>query len=105
MVYIRGNTDASFSFYALTMTTCGLLNTAMWGYAGFRPGIMRAEVAKAYRWQRIVIGATMPVLFGTLFFVPNEQALPILLPLMIILVIVRRVIMPRWISHATKSAT
>ena len=105
VVYIRGNTDASFSFYALTMTTCGVLNTAMWGYAAVRPGLMRAEVPRGYRWQRIVIGATMPILFGTLFFVPNEQAVPILVPLMIILVVVRRVLLPRWMKRAGKSAT
>jgi uncharacterized membrane protein len=98
VLYIKGKTDAAFSFYALTMAICGVLNVAMWAYASFRPGIMRDEVPRAYRWQRVVVSLMMPVLFGTMFVVPAEQAPTALIPLALGAVLVRRVLLPRWLG-------
>ena len=96
VVYQKGNTDAAFSFYALTMAVCGALNLAMWTYASFAPGIMRDEVPREYRWRRVVVSLVMPLLFATLFLLPNDQALVALAPLALVAVVVRRVVLPRW---------
>jgi uncharacterized membrane protein len=98
VVYMKGNTDAAFSFYALTMTVCGTLNVAMWAYAGFAPGIMRNEVPRAYRWRRVVMSLMMPLLFGTMFVVPADQAVVALIPLAVIALVIRRVLLPRWLG-------
>ena len=98
VVYIKGNTDAAFAFYALTMAVCGALNVAMWAYAGFAPGIMREEVPRAYRWRRVVLSLTMPLLFGTMFLVPADQAVIALIPLAVFALVVRRVLLPRWLG-------
>jgi uncharacterized membrane protein len=98
VVYIKGNTDAAFSFYALTMAACGALNVAMWGYAAFAPGIMREEVPRAYRWRRVVLSLMMPLLFGTMFVVPADQAVIALIPLALVALLLRRVLLPRWLG-------
>jgi len=98
VVYIKGNTDAAFSFYALTMAVCGALNVAMWAYACFTPGIMRDEVPRAYRWRRIVLSLMMPVLFGTMFVVPADKAVVALLPLAVVALVLRRVVLPHWLG-------
>eukprot|EP01035_Chromulina_nebulosa_P037092 gene37092-50039_t len=83
VVYLKGNSDAAFSFYALTMALCGALNVTMWAYASFTPGIMRDEVPRAYRRQRVVASLIMPLLFGILFTLPAAQAVNALVPLAI----------------------
>ena len=98
VVYLKGNTDAAFSFYALTMTLCGALNVAMWAYASFAHGVMREEVSRAYRWQRVIVSVVMPVLFGTLFLLPSDEAVTALAPLAVVAAVVRRVLLPRWVG-------
>jgi uncharacterized membrane protein len=98
VVYMKGNTDAAFSFYALTMAVCGVLNVAMWVYASFAPGIMREEVPLGYRRGRVVLSLMMPLLFGTMFAVPADQAVKALVPLAVVAVVVRRVVLPRWMG-------
>lgn len=96
VVYLKGNSDTAFSFYALTMALCGALNVAMWAYASYTPGIMRDEVPRAYRRQRVVASLIMPTLFGILFALPAAQAVNALVPLAIGAGVIRRVILPRW---------
>jgi uncharacterized membrane protein len=103
-LFIHGDTDAVFAFYSLVMCVCGVLNTAMWAYASFRPGMMRAEVPRPYRAERVVIASTMPLLFGTLFFLPSAAAFNAIVPLGILLVAIRRVAIPFWFrQHPQKN--
>ena len=105
-LFIRGDTDAAFGFYALVMATCGALNMAMWGYASFAPGVMRGAVPWAYRVERVVVSATMPLLFGTMFFIPSVATTALAVPFMAALILVRRVLVPRLFRrHPQKSGT
>lgn len=98
-VYVQGNTMAAFRFYALVMATCGLLNMALWAYAGLRPNVMRDEVPRIFRWQRIAFAASMPVLFGTLAVLPDKNSLQVLIPLVLIIVVLRRLVVPRLVRR------
>jgi uncharacterized membrane protein len=103
-LFIEGDTTAAFVFYALIMTTCGLLNMAMWAYASYRPGLMRTEVPMIYRAERVAISATMPLMFGTLAIINSVAALKLLVPFLVILVLIRRLVIPRWFQrHPQKS--
>lgn len=103
-LFIRGDTDAAFRFYALVMTTGGILNLAMWSYAAFRPGMMREEVTQPYRRERVVVAASMPVLFGMLFFLPSAVTIDAVVPLVALVIFIRRVIAPIWFRrHPQKS--
>ena len=95
-LFIRGDTNVVFAFYALVMAVCGTLNLAMWAYASYAPGVMRHEVPQPYRAERVLVAATMPIFFLVLFFVPTKAALGALLPLITVLVLIRRVAIPAW---------
>lgn len=99
VVYVKGKTDAAFAFYALAMTICGSLNLAMWAYACFRPGVMRAEVPRPYRWVRVALSSMMPVMFATMFVVPPQHAVGALVPLAAIALLLRKVLLPRWLAE------
>lgn len=95
-LFIRGDTNVVFGFYALVMAVCGTLNLAMWGYASYAPGAMRKEVPQPYRAERVLVAATMPIFFLVLFFMPTKGAIGALLPLIAVLVLLRRVAIPTW---------
>jgi uncharacterized membrane protein len=99
-LYGEGGSDASLRVYALTMFGCGLLNTAMWLYAAFRPGLMLPAVTRAYRWTRIASAAAPPLLFLPILIVPPEKAVVGILPALLVFVIVRRVLLPKWLGRA-----
>jgi uncharacterized membrane protein len=98
-VYLDGGSDAALRVYALTMFVAGILNSAMWVYAAFRPGLMLPAVTRPYRWARIVIAGFLPVLFLPILILPPEQAAPIMLPGVAMIAIVRRVLLPKWLGR------
>jgi uncharacterized membrane protein len=96
IVYIRGSSDPSFQFYALVMMACGFLNLAMWGYGAYRAGLMRDEVSRNYRVQRVAFSVTMPFLFGVFVLMPNPQAMNFIAPVLLVVLVARRIIIPRY---------
>jgi uncharacterized membrane protein len=99
-VYLEGGSDAALQVYALTMFCCGCINAAMWTYASFRPGLMLPTVPRAYRWIRIAASVALPLVFFPLLVVPPEQAAPFMLPVVLIMLVLRRVVLPRWLGKA-----
>jgi uncharacterized membrane protein len=97
-VYLEGGSDAALQVYALTMFCCGLINAAMWAYASFRPGLMLPAVPRAYRWIRIGATAALPLVFFPILVLPPDQAAPIMLPGVVVLLVLRRVLLPRWLG-------
>lgn len=100
-VYSPGDDEAPFRLYALVMVACGLINAAIWLYASLRPGLMAPEVTSAYRWSRVIGTLGMPLIFLPALFLSVEQMPKIMLPLAAVLVIVRRVLLPRWVAKAS----
>jgi uncharacterized membrane protein len=98
-VYVDGGSDASLRIYALTMFGCGLLNTAMWLYAALRPGLMMPAVTRTYRWIRVATAAALPLVFLPILIVPPEKAAPVMIPAMLVFVLVRRVLLPKWLGR------
>jgi TMEM175 potassium channel family protein len=97
-VYLPGDDEAPFRLYALVMVSCGLTNAALWIYASLRPGLMASEVTQAYRWSRVIGTLGMQVVFAPALFVPVEQMPTVLGPLAAGLLILRRVVLPRWVA-------
>jgi uncharacterized membrane protein len=102
-LYLEGGGDAGFQLYGLTMFLCGIVNTAMWGYAAFRPGLMLAAVGRRERWGRIAATAALPILFLPVLLMPADKAVSVILPLTLVVLVVRRILLPRWIG-AEKTA-
>jgi uncharacterized membrane protein len=102
-VYSPGDDEAPFRLYASVMVACGLTNTAMWLYATRRPGLMAPEVTSAYRWSRVIGTLGMPIAFLPALLVSVEQMPKILLPLAVALIIMRRILLPRWVAKAGAS--
>lgn len=100
-VYSPGDDEAPFRLYASVMIACGLTNGAMWLYATLRPGLMAPEVTSAYRWSRVIGTLGMPIAFLPALLVTVEQMATMMLPLAAALVLVRRVLLPRWIAKAS----
>jgi uncharacterized membrane protein len=99
-VYLEGGPDARLSLYGLTMFSCGLLNTFMWGYAAFRPGLMLPGVGRSEKWVRVAAAAALPVLFLPVLLVPPERLATLMLPLAILMVVLRRILLPKWLRRA-----
>lgn len=99
-VYAPGDDEAPFRFYALAMVACGLTNGAMWLYASLRPGLMASEVTPSYRWSRVIGTLALPLIFLPALFVPVEQMPKVMLPLAALMIIVRRVLLPRWVAKS-----
>ena len=97
-VYLEGGGEADFQFYGLTMFVCGLLNLTMWAYAGWRPGLMLAGVGRSERLLRAGYAAIMPILFLPMILLPIDRYGPALLPFLGIVLVVRRVLLPRWLG-------
>jgi len=102
-VYAPGEDEAPFRLYAAAMVACGLVNAAMWLYAARRPGLMAPEVSNAYRWSRVIVTLGMPIIFLPGLFIPVEQMPKVMLPLAAIMVILRRVLLPRWMARADRA--
>jgi uncharacterized membrane protein len=99
-VYSPGDDEAPFRLYAAVMVACGLTCAGLWLYAALRPGLMAPEVTSAYRWSRVIGTLGMPLIFTPALFLSVEQMPSIMLPLAAALVIVRRVVLPRWVAKA-----
>ena len=104
-VYAEGGGEADFQFYGLTMFVCGMLNLAMWSYAAWRPGLMMAGINRQERLLRASYAAVMPVLFLPLIFVPLDRIAPALLPLLAAVLVLRRVVLPRWLGPRSGAAS
>lgn len=103
-LYLQGGGGgAGFRLYGLTMFACGLINTAMWGYASFRPGLMLTAVSRREQWARIAATATLPIFFLPLWLLPSGRSATFVVPLAALMLLVRRVLLPRWLV-AGKSA-
>ena len=95
-VYLESGGDGRLRLYGLTMFVCGILNSSMWWYAAFRPGLMMPSIR---RYERIVRSATtvsFPILFLPVLLMPADQFATVMLPLVVVVLIIRRVLLPRW---------
>ena len=97
-VYSPGEDEAPFRFYAAMMIACGLVNAIMWLYATQRPGLMAPEVSRAYRLMRVIVTFGFPIVFLPGLFLSLEDMPKALLPLALLLALLRRVILPRWLG-------
>ena len=104
-VYVDGGSDAALRVYALTMFVGGLLNAAMWTYASLRAGLMLPAVTRTYRWIRVAVSAALPLLFLPILVLPPERAAPIMLPGVAVVVLLRRVLLPKWLGRKEASAS
>jgi uncharacterized membrane protein len=96
---LQGGGDAGFRLYGLTMFTCGIVGTAMWCWAAFRPGLMLRSVTLIERWSRIAVTTALPILFLPLLLVPPARSLGIILPLTLLVLLARRFLLPVWTSR------
>ncbi len=69
-------------------------------YASLRPGLMASEVTSSYRWSRVIGTLALPLIFLPALFVPVEQMPKVMLPLAALMIIVRRVLLPRWVAKS-----
>jgi uncharacterized membrane protein len=102
-IYSPGDDEAPFRLYALVMVACGLTNAAMWTYASMRTGLMAPEVTSTYRWSRVIRTLGLPLIFLPALFLGVEQMPTIMVPFALALLLVRRVLLPRWLAGATPS--
>jgi uncharacterized membrane protein len=95
-----GRDGEPFRLYAATMIACGLSNSAMWFYAAWHRELMKAEVTSAYRWARVAVSLTMPMLFVPMLFLALQDLPVVMIPLGIAAVLFRRLLVPRWLARA-----
>ncbi|HEX4738568.1 MAG TPA: TMEM175 family protein [Allosphingosinicella sp.] len=95
-LYLESGGDARFRVYGLTMFICGLLNSAMWWYAAFRPGLMMPSISRHDRIVRSATTMTLPILFLPVLLMPADRFASVMLPLVAVTLIVRRVLLPKW---------
>ncbi|MBO0749637.1 MAG: DUF1211 domain-containing protein [Porphyrobacter sp.] len=91
----QSSATAGFRIYAATMTIAGALNAALWAYAGWAPGVMRAEVPAEYRWNRALGAIAMPILFVPMTFLPLDRFYVVMFPSVLVIVVIRRRLLPR----------
>ena len=96
MMGSHSDVTGSLRFYALTMTVAGSLSLAMWLYASYGAGVMHEAVSKSFRINRSVSAATVPLLFLVLLLVPTPAMLRWMIPVVALVILVRRVIVPRY---------
>jgi uncharacterized membrane protein len=101
-VYAPGGGETPFRLYALTMIACGVVNAGMWLYAAARPGMMAAEVKWADRWTRAAGSVVMPLVFLPILLVPIDRFVGTVIPLTLVLLIFRRVLLPRFFARLAK---
>jgi uncharacterized membrane protein len=87
--------DTPFHIYTVIMFASGLANATLWTYASFAAGVMHAEVPNRYRWTRTLGALALPGLFAPLIFARAEQFMAVVLPTAIVIVILRRLVLPR----------
>lgn len=97
-LYAPGGTGVPFRFYALMQLCCGTINFLMWAYGAFRPGMMKAEVPMSYRVGRVVGAGAMPAILLPALILPIDQAPILILPTLAAMIVMRRVVLPRWFS-------
>jgi uncharacterized membrane protein len=97
-IYAIETNPAGFQIYLMTMVACGAITLAMWAYAAWRPGIMRAEVAPAFRLARTLMAAVLPAVFLVALLVPVGRLIWVMIPLGIAAGVVRRFVLPRWLK-------
>jgi uncharacterized membrane protein len=98
-LYVERVDEAGFHLYGLTMFTCGLVNLSMWAYAAARPGLMIDGVSKRDRWIRVGYTAAFPVLFLPVLLLPPDQFAQVMFPLVVVVLLFRRVLLPRWMGR------
>ena len=91
----NGGVPAYLAFYAAVVMGSGLMNAMAWIYASLRPGLMHDEVPMADRWLRGGEALMMPALFAPALAVPAADLPRGLLVLALVLVAVRRFVLPR----------
>jgi len=96
-LYLEHGGEAGFHLYALAMFLCGVINLAMWAYAAHRRDLMLAAVSGRERWSRVAFAAAFPVLFVPALLLPSDRMLSATLPVVVVVFILRRVIIPRWL--------
>lgn len=91
-----GSLGGAFRFYAAVMLASGLTNCLQWAYAGWRDGLMSAEVGPGFRRRRVVETATLPLVFALVLVVPTVGMLKGVAFLVVALLILRRAAF-RWV--------
>jgi len=97
-LYLKGGGEAGFHLYGLTMFICGILNTAMWAYASWKPGMMFESVGQRERWTKVAFSMALPILFLPVLALRSDQFGIVMLPIVVAVFIVRRVLAPRWLG-------
>ncbi len=97
-IYAIEHNPAGFQIYLMTMVACGVITLAMWGYAAWRPGLMRDEVTRPFRIARTLMAAMLPAVFLIALLVPVDQLVWVMIPIGITAGVVRRFILPRWLK-------
>jgi len=97
-LYLKGGGEAGFHLYGLTMFICGILNTAMWVYASWKPGMMFESVGQRERWTKVAFSMALPILFLPVLALRSDQFGIVMLPIVVAVFIVRRVLAPRWLG-------
>jgi len=102
-IYSPGRDEAPFRLYALVMVACGFANAVMWLYVTLRPGLTVREVTSAYLWARVIGTFGMPLILMPALFLTLERTPGIVVPLGAGLLLVRRVLLPRWVRAQARS--
>jgi len=97
-LYVQHGGEAGFHLYGLTMFLCGILNTAMWGYASWKPGMMFESISQRERWTTVALSAVLPILFLPVLTMRSDQFGLVMLPIVIAVFVARRILLPRWLG-------
>lgn len=97
-LYLQGGGEAGFRLYGLTMFTCGILNMSMWAYAAWQSDLMLDSLSRRDRWVRVAYTAAFPILFLPVLLLPSDQFASVMLPLVAVVLVVRRVLLPRYLG-------
>jgi uncharacterized membrane protein len=103
-LYSPGRDEAPFRLYALVMVACGFGNVVMWLYVTVRPGLIAPEVSSTYLWSRVIGTLGMPLILMPALFLTLEQTPAFVVPLGAALLLVRRVLLPRWVARRAQPA-
>jgi uncharacterized membrane protein len=97
-LYVNHGGEAGLHLYGLTMFACGIVNLCMWAYAASRAHLMIEGVSTRDRWIRVAYTAAFPLLFLPVLLLPPDRFATVMLPLVAIVFLVRRVLLPRWLG-------
>lgn len=93
-IYEDGPAGASFQAYVVLMALIGVVNFAMWLYAELRKGLLHPAVPFEYRLKRLVTTGTAPLILAPALLLPLDQLGIAVLPIVAVLLLVRRVAIP-----------